>query len=128
VSERLTAIPGSSDCFIGGVIAYADRVKIAELGVPAETIAAHGAVSEATVRAMAEGVAQKFGVACAMAVTGIAGPGGGTPEKPVGTVWLAARRGTETRAIGRRFLGDRSDIRSRSAQAALDLLRGLLER
>jgi PncC family amidohydrolase len=126
VSERLTAIPGASDCFVGGVIAYADRVKIAELGVPPETIAAHGAVSEETVRAMAEGVARKFGVACAMAVTGIAGPGGGTPAKPVGFVWLAARRGGDTRAIGRQFLGDRSDIRSRSAQAALDLLRGLL--
>lgn len=126
VSERLTAIPGASDCFVGGVIAYADRVKIAELGVPPETIAAHGAVSEQTVRAMAEGVARKFGVACSMAVTGIAGPGGGTPTKPVGYVWLAARRGGETRAIGRQFLGDRSDIRSRSAQAALDLLRGLL--
>lgn len=126
LSERLTAIPGASDCFVGGVIAYADRVKTAELGVSPDTIAAHGAVSEETVRAMAEGATRKFGVACAMAVTGIAGPGGGTPEKPVGFVWLAARRGAETRAIGRQFLGDRQDIRARSAQAALDLLRGLL--
>ncbi len=126
LGARLTAIPGSSDCFVGGVIAYADDVKIAELGVPQSILSAHGAVSEETVRAMAEGATKRFDVACAMAITGIAGPGGGTPEKPVGTVWLAARRGSETRAIGRMMVGDREEIRARSAQAALDLLRGLL--
>ena len=126
LGARLTAIPGSSDCFVGGVIAYADDVKIAALGVSQETLSAHGAVSEETVRAMAEGATRRFDVACAMAITGIAGPGGGTPEKPVGTVWLAARRNGETRAIGRMMVGDREEIRARSAQAALDLLRGLL--
>ncbi|HET7251948.1 MAG TPA: competence/damage-inducible protein A [Gemmatimonadales bacterium] len=126
LGARLTAIAGSSDCFVGGIIAYADDVKIAELGVPPAIIAAHGAVSEETVRAMAEGATRTFDVACAMAITGIAGPGGGTPAKPVGTVWLAARRGGETKAIGRMMVGDREEIRARSAQAALDLLRGLL--
>ena len=126
LGARLTAIPGSSDCFVGGIIAYADDVKIAELGVPQAILSAHGAVSEETVRAMAEGVTKRFDVACAMAITGIAGPGGGTPEKPVGTVWLAARRNGETKAIGRMMVGDREEIRARSAQAALDLLRGML--
>lgn len=126
LGARLSAIPGSSDCFVGGVIAYADDVKLSELGVPDATLRQFGAVSEETVRAMVEGVTKRFDVPCAMAITGIAGPGGGTPEKPVGTVWLAARRGSETRAIGRMMVGDREEIRARSAQAALDLLRGLL--
>jgi len=126
LGARLTAIPGSSDSFVGGVIAYADDVKIAELSVPQSILSAHGAVSEETVRAMAEGATKRFDAACAMAITGIAGPGGGTPEKPVGTVWLAARRNGETKTIGRMMVGDREEIRARSAQAALDLLRGLL--
>jgi nicotinamide-nucleotide amidase len=126
LGARLTAIPGASDCFVGGVIAYADAVKIAQLDVPPATLEAHGAVSEETVRAMAEGAARRFSVDCALAVTGIAGPGGGTPEKPVGTVWLAARHGETTRALRRQFLGERDEIRARSAQAALDLLRHAL--
>jgi nicotinamide-nucleotide amidase len=123
VAERITAIPGASDTFIGGVVAYADAVKTERLNVPVETITAHGAVSEQTVRAMAEGAQRLFAVDCSVAVTGIAGPSGGTPEKPVGTVWLAARVGGETRAVGRVFPGDRDEIRGRAAQAALDLLR-----
>jgi PncC family amidohydrolase len=83
-------------------------------------------VSEATVVAMAEGAQRLFAADCAMAVTGIAGPGGGSPEKPVGTVWLAARVHTTTRAVRRLFPGDRDEIRRRAAQAALDLLRRLL--
>ena len=126
LGARLTAIPGASDCFVGGVIAYADDVKTAELGVPASVLDKFGAVSEETVRAMAEGATKRFDVACAMAITGVAGPAGGTPEKPVGSVWIAARRGRETKAIGRMMVGDREEIRARSAQAALDLLRGLL--
>jgi nicotinamide-nucleotide amidase len=126
LGARLTAIPGASDCFVGGVIAYADDVKTAELGVPTSVLDKFGAVSEETVRAMAEGATKRFDVACAMAITGVAGPGGGTPEKPVGSVWIAARRGRETKAIGRMMVGDREEIRARSAQAALDLLRGLL--
>jgi nicotinamide-nucleotide amidase len=123
LGARLTAIPGSSDVFVGGVIAYSDDVKTGMLDVPQATLEQHGAVSEQTVRAMAEGAARAFGVDCALAVTGIAGPGGGTPEKPVGTVWIAARHGAETRALQRQFLGERDEIRARSAQAALALLR-----
>jgi len=126
VAERVTNIPGASNSFIGGVVAYADVVKTAALKVSIETLEAHGAVSEATVRAMAEGAQRLFSSDCAIAVTGIAGPGGGTPDKPVGTVWLAARVDTATRAVKRVFPGDRDEIRRRAAQAALDLLRRLL--
>jgi len=123
VAERVTNIPGASATFIGGVVAYADVVKTAALKVPIETLEAHGAVSEETVRAMAEGAQRLFSADCTIAVTGIAGPGGGTPEKPVGTVWFAARVHTAARAVRRVFPGDREEIRRRAAQAALDLLR-----
>jgi nicotinamide-nucleotide amidase len=126
VAERVTNIPGASDTFIGGVVAYADVVKTAALKVPLETLEAHGAVSEETVRAMAEGAQRLFSADCTIAVTGIAGPGGGTPEKPVGTVWLAARVHTTAQAVKRLLPGDRDEIRRRSAQAGLDLLRRLL--
>jgi nicotinamide-nucleotide amidase len=123
VTERVTAVPGASDTFIGGIVAYADQVKTGSLNVPLETITAHGAVSEQTVRAMAAGAQQLFAADCSVAVTGIAGPSGGTPEKPVGTVWLAARIDADTRVVRRVFPGDRDEIRQRAAQAALDLLR-----
>ena len=126
VAERITNIPGASDTFIGGVVAYADVIKTAALKVPLEVLAAHGAVSEETVRAMAEGAQRLFSADATIAVTGIAGPSGGTPEKPVGTVWLAARVHTATRAVKRVFPGDRDEIRRRAAQAGLDLLRRLL--
>ncbi len=126
VAERVTNIPGASDTFIGGVVAYADVVKTAALKVPLETLEAHGAVSEETVRAMAEGAQRLFSADCTIAVTGIAGPGGGTPEKPVGTVWLAARVHTTAQAVKRLLPGDREEIRRRSAQAGLDLLRRVL--
>jgi nicotinamide-nucleotide amidase len=128
VAARITAVPGASDVFVGGVVAYADGVKRDLLGVSAATLEAHGAVSEETVRAMAEGVQRRFDAGATIAVTGIAGPGGGTPEKPVGTVWLAARVGADARAVKRVFPGDRGEIRARAAQAALDLLRRLLAR
>ena len=126
LAERVTNIPGASATFIGGVVAYADVVKTAALKVPIETLEAHGAVSEQTVCAMAEGAQRLFSADCTMAVTGIAGPDGGTPDKPVGTVWLAARVHTATRAVKRVFPGDRDEIRRRAAQAALDLLRRVL--
>jgi len=126
VAARITGIPGASDTFIGAVVAYADVIKTAALKVPLEVLEAHGAVSEETVRAMAEGAQRVFAVDSGLAVTGIAGPGGGTPEKPVGTVWLAARVHTATRALKRVFPGDRDEIRRRSAQAALDLMRRVL--
>jgi nicotinamide-nucleotide amidase len=123
---RITAVPGSSDVFAGGIIAYDDHVKRDLLEVSRELIQAHGAVSEEVASAMAGGARRRFNVDAALAVTGIAGPGGGTPEKPVGTVWLAARVGDDVRTLKRMFPGDRGEIRARSAQAALDLLRRLL--
>jgi nicotinamide-nucleotide amidase len=126
LGERITNIPGASDTFIGGVVAYADVIKTAALKVPLETLEAYGAVSAEAVRAMAEGAQRLFSADCTIAVTGIAGPGGGTPEKPVGTVWLAARVHTATRVLQRVFPGDRDEVRRRAAQAGLDLLRRLL--
>ena len=122
VGGRLTEIPGSSDVFIGGVICYANRLKTALLGVPPALIETQGAVSEPVARAMAEGARERLGVDLAVAVTGIAGPGGGTAEKPVGTVWFgrASPAGTEARRII--FLGSRREVRERAAQTALYLL------
>lgn len=125
VGERITAIPGSSAVFVGGMVAYANDVKIRELGVPEGLMAEQGAVSEPVVRAMAAGIAQRFGTGAALAVTGVAGPTGGTPDKPVGTVWLAANLRGEQQAVRRQLVGGRDDIRRRAAQAALDLLRGM---
>ena len=126
LAGRVTAVPGASDVFVGGIVAYDDHVKTHWLAVPPALLEAHGAVSEEVVRAMAEGAQRHFAVDAALAVTGIAGPGGGTPEKPVGTVWLAARFGADERVLKRIFPGDRGEVRARSAQAALDLLRRLL--
>jgi len=126
LSARITAIPGASTVFIGGVVAYDNMVKSGTLDVPPELLDQYGAVSEQVVSAMVEGVQRQFAVDAALAITGIAGPSGGTAEKPVGTVWLAARYRAERRALKRVFPGDRNEIRARSAQAALDLLRRLL--
>ncbi|MGH7520110.1 MAG: competence/damage-inducible protein A [Gemmatimonadales bacterium] len=126
LSGRITAVPGASTVFIGGVVAYDNVVKSGTLDVPPELLDRHGAVSEQVVRAMAEGVQRQFAVDAALAITGIAGPTGGTAEKPVGTVWLAARLGADSRALKRIFPGDRGEIRARAAQAALDLLRRLI--
>jgi len=126
LGERLTAVPGASEVFVGGVVAYANGVKTDLLGVAPEIVERHGAVSEEAARAMAAGAQRVFNAYCALAVTGIAGPSGGTPEKPVGTVWLAAAAGEHARVLKRMFPGDRDEIRRRGAQAALDLLRRLL--
>jgi nicotinamide-nucleotide amidase len=119
---RLTEIAGSSDVFVGGIIAYADRLKIEALGVSPAVLDEHGAVSEAAVRAMAEGAAARFGVDATVAVTGIAGPTGATTEKPVGTVWFGTTVGGTTEAKLANFPGDRRDVRIRAAQYALFLL------
>jgi len=126
LGARLTAIPGSSDVFAGGVIAYSNEVKTRELGVAANLIEAHGAVSEEVVREMARGAREKFRTDVALSITGIAGPGGGTPEKPVGLVWLGAIVGArlETRRI--QSWGDRQEVRYRATQASMDLARRLL--
>lgn len=120
---RLTAIPGSSDSVMGGVIAYDNAVKVRELGVREETLAAHGAVSEETAREMATGVRERFGVDASMSITGIAGPGGGTPEKPVGTYCVAVDVRGDVRSFRSTTVGDRHEVRQRATQAALALLR-----
>lgn len=123
VGAMLTDVPGISAVYPGGVVAYADGIKTGRLGVPEETLVAHGAVSEPVARAMAEGVRECFGADLGVAVTGIAGPGGGTPEKPVGLVWYALAAPDGVRALERRLPGDREFVRRVSAHTALDLVR-----
>lgn len=123
---RLTAVPGSSDVVDGGTIAYANAVKVRELGVQESTLNAHGAVSEEVAREMASGVRAKFGVDVGVSITGIAGPSGGTPEKPVGTFCIAVDVRGAVRSFRTASVGDRHEIRQRSAQAALNLVRRTL--
>ena len=129
IAKALTDIPGSSCWFSEGFITYSDESKVRRLGVPRAVLKRHGAVSEATVRAMAAGALRRSKAQVAVAVTGIAGPGGAVPGKPVGTVWL----GWATRLSGvirvatalRRFRGDRESVRRKTVRAALQ---GLLTR
>ncbi|HET9799549.1 MAG TPA: competence/damage-inducible protein A [Gemmatimonadaceae bacterium] len=123
LGARLTAIPGSSDVLLGGVIAYANAVKTTLLGVPAAMLREHGAVSEPVVRAMASGARAATGARVGLAITGVAGPGGGTDEKPVGTVWIATDVEGEIDARKTRLIGDRAEVRQRAAQAILEMLR-----
>lgn len=122
VGARITAIPGSSDLFLGGVVSYSNASKTALLGVPAGLIERHGAVSTQVAAALARGAADRFGASVAIGVTGIAGPGGGSEEKPVGTVcfgWLVRGREDVARTV---FPGSREEIRERAAQYALHRL------
>ena len=125
LGERITNIPGSSDVFLGGVIAYHNDVKRDALGVRAEDLERHGAVSEEVALQMASGARAKTGADVGVSVTGIAGPGGGTPEKPVGLVWIAIDV-SETKARRFHLVGDRAEIRQRAAQAALEMVRRAL--
>lgn len=122
LGARLTEIPGSSDVFVGGVIAYDNALKVEALGVPQALLAEHGAVSEPVARAMAEGAVRQFGVSGAVSITGVAGPGGGTSEKPVGTVWIGCALDGIVEARRSLFPGTRYEIRARAAQAGLLLL------
>ncbi|MDT8369816.1 MAG: nicotinamide-nucleotide amidohydrolase family protein [Longimicrobiales bacterium] len=128
IGERMTARPGASRVFLGGVIAYADGAKASLLGVAPETIARHGAVSEEVAEAMARGAARAFGADCGIGITGIAGPGGGSDEKPVGTVCWAAHTPDATEVVARHFIGDREGVRRRSGEAALVQLLRMIER
>jgi nicotinamide-nucleotide amidase len=123
LGARLTSVPGSSDVFHGGVIAYDDDVKVEQLGVDPATLRTHGAVSEQVAREMALGIARLMRTQVGIAITGIAGPGGGTAEKPVGLVWIAASIDGTLRTSHRVYPGNRQEIRERAAQAALDLVR-----
>jgi nicotinamide-nucleotide amidase len=124
--SRLTDVPGSSDYIQSGVVCYSNRSKTEWVGVPADLIAAHGAVSEPVARAMAEGVRRRAGATVGIGVTGIAGPGGGTPDKPVGTVCLAVLTEHQAHVRTVRLVGNREQVKYQSAQAALNLLRLML--
>jgi nicotinamide-nucleotide amidase len=126
IGQRLTGVPGSSRVFSGGVIAYDDNVKLQLLGVSAATLAEHGAVSEAVAREMAEGAARLLGTEAALAVTGIAGPSGAVPGKPVGTVWIGVSWRERVRAFTHVLPGSREAVRRRAAQWALDYLRRIV--
>lgn len=123
ISMRLTEVPGSSAYFLEGAVTYSNDAKIRHLDVPAAIIADHGAVSAETAEAMAKGMRERAGTDYAIAVTGIAGPDGGTAEKPVGTVYIGYADGNGTRSLRLTLPGDRHLIRWRSSQAALDYLR-----
>lgn len=123
LGARLTAVPGSSDVVRGGVIAYDNIVKRDLLGVAESTLATSGAVSEPVVREMAEGARRAAGSSIGLAITGVAGPGGGSDEKPVGTVWIAADIEGDVQSRVLRLWGDREEIRERAAQWTLELLR-----
>jgi nicotinamide-nucleotide amidase len=126
VAARLTSVAGSSDVFHGGVVAYADEVKRNELNVSEALLRERGAVSPESASAMAAGVRARLGVDVGVAVTGIAGPGGGTPEKPVGLVYIHAETPEASRGIEFNFPADRDSIRRRATVAALHLVRRLL--
>ena len=123
LAERLTSIPGSSVYFLGGVVCYSNEMKTAWADVPKEIIEAKGAVSAEVAVALAEGIRRRVGSMLGLGITGIAGPGGGSEEKPVGTVHIALASSGETKARALRFPGDRDMIRMQASQAALDLVR-----
>jgi nicotinamide-nucleotide amidase len=129
IAAACTDLAGSSDWFERGVVSYSNAAKVALLGVPQPLIDAHGAVSDTVARAMVEGIVRSSGAAIAVSVTGIAGPGGATPTKPVGTVWFgfALREGgrVDVQTEHRHFEGDRAQVRAASVHHALS---GLLQR
>ena len=119
IAGELTEIAGSSDVVWGGFITYANEAKQKVLGVPADMIERQGAVSEEVVRSMVNGALEKSGASVAVAVSGVAGPGGGSPEKPVGTVWIAAGTQTSCQAECFHFSGDRASVRRKTVEEAL---------
>jgi nicotinamide-nucleotide amidase len=121
-------VPGSSDVFLGAIVAYADEVKAAQLGVPEALIREHGAVSAEVAAALASGARDRLGADVAVGITGVAGPGGGTPEKPVGLCYVAAETPDAAHVVDFSYPADREAIRSRAAAAALHLVRRLLTR
>ena len=123
IGAAITSVPGSSDVFLGGVISYANSVKKDVLCVKDETLASHGAVSSETAAQMAEGAKRILSADIAVSVTGIAGPGGGSPEKPVGLVWFGiAANGARTRTEKALFQGDRDTVRAQAVVHAIGML------
>ena len=127
MTHRLTNVPGSSEYFVAGVIAYAYEAKVAALGVTWDTLNQFGAVSEETARAMARGVREKFSTTIGVAITGIAGPGGGMPGKPVGLTYIALVNESDEIVERHVWTGNRIENKEQSAQAALTLLKRYLE-
>jgi nicotinamide-nucleotide amidase len=123
IASKLVNVPGISDWFLEGVVAYSKAAKVRSLGVPEDVIRRRGAVSEEVARAMAEGIRRRSGADFALAVTGIAGPGGGTADKPVGTVWTALADAEGTQVVREVLTGDRALVRERAANYALNVLR-----
>jgi PncC family amidohydrolase len=119
IGHRITNVAGSSDYYIGGVISYANEAKVRLLGVRSETLEKHGAVSMETVLEMARGARRVLAVDIGLAVSGVAGPGGGTPEKPVGTVWIGLSAPEKEQAWSYRLEGDRAQIKEGAADRAL---------
>ncbi|NTW89264.1 MAG: CinA family protein, partial [Desulfobulbaceae bacterium] len=126
ICRKITDTPGSSAYFLGGIVSYADSMKIHYLGVSRKLLEAHGAVSRETAEAMAVGVRTGSGADIALAVTGIAGPAGGTADKPIGTVYIAIATEEENWVTKFHFRGDREHIREITAQSGLDLIRKYL--
>ncbi len=123
VAQRITSVPGSSRSFLGGAVVYSDPLKTSFANVPPELIAQHGAVSAEVAAAMAEGIRKRTGATLGLAVTGIAGPTGGTDQKPVGLVYFAVSDAQKTDGYSRTFRGDRDRVRQWAAHQALDLVR-----
>jgi nicotinamide-nucleotide amidase len=123
LAARLTSVSGSSHAFVGGVVAYDNAVKIQQLQVDPKLLERVGAVSEEVARGMATGIRALMGTHIGVGITGVAGPDGGTPEKPVGLVWIAVDIDGTVVVYGGRFSGDRSEIRFRATQAALNMIR-----
>ena len=128
INAALTTVPGSSRSFVGGIVGYDNAVKVAQLGVSEQTLARYGAVSEETAREMARGVRERLHANVGVATTGIAGPDGGTEEKPVGLVWFAIDTGTETKTYQFNFRGDRDAVQRRATVMALGLVWRLLSK
>jgi nicotinamide-nucleotide amidase len=123
LAGRITDISGSSEVFLGGVVAYSNKAKVDLLGVPPDLIEAHGAVSREVAEAMATGVRGRLGADIGIGITGIAGPGGGTPDKPVGLVWIGLARADGAVAERNAYIGIRRDVRTKATQTALTMLR-----
>lgn len=128
VASHIVDIPGSSAVLAGGIVAYQNEVKESLLGVPAETIETHGAVSAETVKAMAEGARRQFHCEWAVATSGIAGPGGAVPGKPVGTVWMCVTSSLQNEAFCEIFTGNRSEVREKSVYKVLSKLLFLINK
>jgi nicotinamide-nucleotide amidase len=123
VGERITSVSGSSRYFAGGAVVYSNVLKTGLADVPAELIEKHGAVSHEVATALAEGIRRRCGTILGLGITGIAGPNGGTPEKPVGLVFHALASESGTEVVERKFPGDRKRIRWFASQQALDMVR-----